>query len=396
MADEKQTDISLEFLKAFEPIDEEAPRFPISLLERNIYGKLCRPAGDAMHIGLPAQGGRYLLDIAWLLRKEGERGGDDVVSGLTLPADYFGIRTPVNVRGVVAVKNTGKAVLTLRSLNGSWVRDYWLDMCEVTEHSLEVSSPFVKEVADIGNLQFTVYHVRDFGDVEPHTPLPCIDLKEQGVREVAKGVVAWSGVDPCTDGRLGNAGQLVGNGGVELSCLDLYRCGSSGLMFRYGLIDAPKEGTIGEICRQAHDNLDDDRDMVFRALSDLEISFRHFEPRQRRHHENRHISTVDAEKVFRDLGFRTQIHGSSFAASWKGAEMIGPDALLPWDYEGDMREMAYAARLLENLSSPLRQKPFVYRRNILMQVQQDVLERFVPLAAQWQAEIEEASPSLGF
>jgi len=202
---------------------------------------------------------------------------------------------------------------------------------------------------------------------------------------ITSGVIRWNGVDPARDGRLGSEGYMIDSGNNRSCCMDVF-CGhrSGGIALIYELADRPATGSFSSICREAADLLPSHREFFFRAMADIEISFKNLEPRSRRHHEDRHITSAEAERSLKDLGFDVEYHGTSLIASWEGVPLLGPDAQMPWEYEDKLRRKALTARFIENLALPLHQKPFVYRRNILLNVPLGILKRFTPGAREWE------------
>ena len=222
-------DISLSFLNSLEPIPDDADRYPVTLLERNIHGKLRKMQGESMQIQIPAKGARYLMDIAYAMRMERERNCDYAANVITLPASFFGIHVPLHVRATVTVKQSGLAVINISSVGGTWTRSFWPDMCEINEICFEEPSCLTPDPAEIGNIRLSVYSLRNPGmrnGGASSMSVPVLDA--DNCEMITSGVIRWNGVDPARDGRLGSEGYMIDSGNNKGAATKVLRIAVAG------------------------------------------------------------------------------------------------------------------------------------------------------------------------
>lgn len=389
---------NLAFLNDLEPIPEESPRFPIRLKERDIYGHLLCMPGEPVKILMPALGARFILDIVYALRMEKNRDLDVSASTLRIPASFLGIVPPPSSEAVMTIYENGLCSLEIKEKGGRWRREFWPDMSEVSRLGASVPSFLTEDWENTGHLELSIVWINGVLSDPEGQYLPIINLED--LETIAAGVIHWNGVDPVHDGRFGTRGYIAeGENIIKPRCLDIFmpKRAPEGLAFIYSLVDKPATDSCGSVAERAAQALPEDkRHLVYRALADIEISFRNFEPEKRSFHEESLISPKDALGILTSFGVTCRWVTGQLHAHWQGITLLGEDNYLSADLTGEAQEKSLIARLVENLALPFRQRPFPYRREVIFHAPLDVLRQFTPQTAAWENNFEQdTSPGPG-
>lgn len=365
--------------------------FPIRLREKDIYGHLRFMRGEPVRMYIPALGARYILDLAYALRKGGPQHNALATSSVSLAASLFGLETPPGVLAHINIMENGLCSLEIRRQGSGWRKEFWPDMTEITSLGAALPSKLVPDWSEVGNLKFSIVNISgkcDFLDDTMSFPV----LSVEDMTTIASGIIPWTGVDPLCDGRLGVEGYITG--GTSLSkplCMDIFPPPSkdtTGLAFIYELTDSKGFLTLAAVAEEAAMKVNEEaRNHIFRALADIEISYKNFEPAKRSFHEEHHITKDDAIACLKAIGVKASWNGNHIDARWEGIRI--ESCLYSDDLAGSICAKAMAVRLVENLAQPLRQRPFLHRRHVIFQAPLDILKNFTPQTVSWENRLEE-------
>lgn len=387
---------NLVFLNNLEPIPEDSEKYEISLLEKCIYGHLRHIYGNPVKIMISPQGARRLMDIVYALRLEVQNQPAFSIQEMKFPTKTFGINLPQTQTGEIVARSNGLCHLKISDISGRWKRTFWIDMRGIDRIGRNEPSYVVKDWKSIGNLEISVYMFkREGGSLssssycnENMISVPILSLER--LTPLATSIVPWHNVDPVQDGRFGVAGYLLQEdrhmaiyGALDIFVRDseafMSRKHSDGIVCIAKIADSEPESTFSEALIEAEKNAPDDmKHFIKRAIADLNISYRSVEIYDRVFHDSQFLTFGDAVSLLSSYDMSLVSNFGSYDILHNGQSMLSMDRFLSGEMSEQERELAYVARFADIMLHPLRSHPFLYRRNVLMNVPLQVLTPFIP------------------